>query len=303
MAALGGRHSRLVQMLSDVRRDITRLSTESNALVEINKSTCLAVADITKSTLAVANTMADFLRSVETTETQNRQALEASETRNRQALAAYRTSFEQSLKDITEVHTKTMDDMQSKVKSSFDRMKYLEKTFASVPERITNHLDVQLPTILTDVVGKAITPTLTTVLTESLPPTMTSVLEGSLADFQSRFDSAVGADSTLQVREFLEAATDSRIHDHIAVMTAIEGIGTRLSALDDMIATSDASAACPSPVDVSPPVTTPSPVAPCPVGSAHMPIPPTWGHGFHPSAPAPAPPPSMVHGDHDTLLH
>jgi hypothetical protein len=82
--------------------------------------------------------------------------LEASEIRNRQALAAYRTSFEQSLKDITGVHTKTMDDMQSKVKSSFDRMKYLEKTFASVLERITKHLDVQLPAILTDVVGKVI---------------------------------------------------------------------------------------------------------------------------------------------------
>jgi hypothetical protein len=76
MAALGGRHSRLVQMLSDVRGDITRLSSESNALVELNKSTRLAVADITKSTLVVADTMADFLRSVETTETRNRQALE-----------------------------------------------------------------------------------------------------------------------------------------------------------------------------------------------------------------------------------
>jgi len=122
-------------------------------------------------------------------------------------LAAYRISFEQSLNDITEVHTKTMDNMQSKVKGNFERMKYLEKMFASVQERITNHLDVQLPTLLTNVVGKAITPTLTTVLTESLPPTMTSVLEGSLADFQSRFDSAVGADSTLQVWKFLEAAT------------------------------------------------------------------------------------------------
>ena len=61
MAALGGRHSRLVQMLSDVRGDITRLSSESNALVELNKSTRLAVADINKSTLAVADTMADFL--------------------------------------------------------------------------------------------------------------------------------------------------------------------------------------------------------------------------------------------------
>ena len=131
-------------------------------------------------------------------------------------------------------------------------MKYLEKTFASVPEHITNHLDVQLLAILTDAIGKAIKQTLKTVSTEYLPPTMASVLEGSLADFWSRFDSTVGADSTLQVREFLEDAMDSRIQDHIAVMTAIEGIGTRLSALDHMIATSDASAACPSPDDVPP---------------------------------------------------
>ena len=119
-------------------------------------------------------------------------------------------------------------------------MKYLENTFASVPERITNHLDIQLPAILTDVVGKAITPTLAAVLTESLPPTMASVLEGSLADFQTRFDSAVGADSTLNVRNLLEAATDSRVQEHMAVMTAIEGIDLRLSVLDDLIATSDA---------------------------------------------------------------
>ena len=232
VAALGGRHSRLVQMLSDVRGDISRLSSELSALIELNRSTRLSVADINRGTQTVADTMADFLRSVEASETQHRQALEASETRNCQALAAYRTSFEQSLKDITGVHAKTMDDMQSKVKSSFDRMKYLEKTFASVPERIT--------AILTDVVGKAITPTLAAVLTESLPPTMASVLEGSLADFQTRFDSAVGADSTLNVRNLLEAATDSRVQEHMAVMTAIEGIDLRLSVLDDLIATSDA---------------------------------------------------------------
>ena len=61
MAALGGRHSRLVQILSDVRGDINRLLSESNALVELNKSTLLAVADVSKSTLVVSDTMADFL--------------------------------------------------------------------------------------------------------------------------------------------------------------------------------------------------------------------------------------------------
>jgi hypothetical protein len=95
----------------------------------------------------------------------------------------------------------------------------------------------------------------------------------------------------LQVREFLEAAMGSRIQDHIAVMMAIEGIGACLSALDNMIATSDASAACSSPDDAPPLVPTPSRVAPRPAGSTHMPVPLTWGHDFHPSAPAPAPAP------------
>ncbi len=108
---------------------------------------------------------------------------------------------------------------------------------------------------------------------------MTSVLEGSLADFQARFDSAIGTDSRLQVQELLEAATDSRISDHVAVMTAIEGIGARLRVLDDIIASSDASPARPSPVDVRPPTPVPPPVPPHvpprPVGSPHMPVPPT----------------------------
>ena len=41
MAALGGRPSQLVQLLSDVRGDISCLSSESSALVELNKSTRL----------------------------------------------------------------------------------------------------------------------------------------------------------------------------------------------------------------------------------------------------------------------
>jgi hypothetical protein len=71
MAALGGRHSRLEQMLSDVRGDISRLSSESSALIELNRSTRLAVADINRGTQTVADTMADFLRSVEASETQH----------------------------------------------------------------------------------------------------------------------------------------------------------------------------------------------------------------------------------------
>ncbi len=100
--------------------------------------------------------------------------------------------------------------------------------------------------------------------------------------------------------EFLEAVTDSRISDHVAIMTVIEGIGARLRVLDDIIASSDTSPARPHPVDVRPPTPAPPPVPPHvpprPVGSPHMPIPPTWGHGFQPSAPAPPPTPPIVHG-------
>jgi hypothetical protein len=56
--------------------------------------------------------------------------------------------------------------------------------------------------------GKALAPTLTTVLTECLPPTLTDVLGCSLADFQSQFGTAGGAESTLQVRKLLEASAD-----------------------------------------------------------------------------------------------
>jgi hypothetical protein len=79
--------------------------------------------------------------------------------------------------------SKSISDMQVKLQSSFDRMKYLEKN-------VQAHLEERLPVILTAVVDKALAPTLTMVLTECLPPTITSVLEGSLADFQSRFGSA-----------------------------------------------------------------------------------------------------------------
>jgi hypothetical protein len=146
--------------------------------------------DIVLTRHGVASSMLELLETI--------QAIEA---QNSQALAALR----QGIMDIAAVHTKAIDDIQVKVRSSFDRMKYLEKTFASVPERVTNHLDATLPAILTHVVGQAITPTLTTVLAESLPPTMTSVFKGSLADFQARFDSAIGVDLMLQ-EETLQTA-------------------------------------------------------------------------------------------------
>ncbi len=81
-------------MLSDVcgdialiREDTTRITSESIALVELNKITCLVVA----------SNMTDFLQSVEATEVRNRQALDA---------------YKQSITDITKAHNNAMDNMQ-----------------------------------------------------------------------------------------------------------------------------------------------------------------------------------------------
>ena len=160
------------------------------------------------------------------------------------------------------------------------------------------HLEDRLLAILTNVVTTALAPTLTAVLTECLPPTMSDVLAGSLVDFKSQFGAAGGAELTLRVRELLEAAADTQISDHLAVMTAIEGIGARLSVLDDVIASSDVFASSDASHPVDHHIHTPPPVATHPAGLVHLPVPSTWGHNFQPSAPAPptpAPPTAPFH--------
>ena len=159
-SSLGGHHSKIEQMFSTVRDYIGIVRAESASLVVINKNTRTAVGD----------SMAKFLRAIEITDQKNDLSLAA---------------YEQRAMAMTEVHSKSIGDMQAKLQGSFDRIKYLEKMFQNVPGLVTTHLEEWLPAILTDVVNKALAPTLTTVLTECLPPTMTSVLEGSLADFQS----------------------------------------------------------------------------------------------------------------------
>jgi hypothetical protein len=232
-----------------VHKSIGTVWAESASLVMLNMNTCTMVGD----------SIANFIQAMENTAKKNAVALE---------------DYERHTLAMTEVHMKSIGDMQAKLQGSFDRMKFLEKTFQNVPGLITTHLEDQLPAILTNVVGKALALTLTTVLNKCLPRTMTEVLKGSLMDFQSLVGAAGGADLTLRVRELLEAATDSHISDHSAVMTTIEGIGARLSALDDVIASSDAS----HPIDD--PTPTPPPVATCPAGSVHLPVPSTWGHNF-----------------------
>jgi hypothetical protein len=153
MTALRGPNLQVELTLSDVhgdialiREDTNRITSESIALVELNKSTCLAVE----------SNASGFL-----------QAMEA----NAASFWLYVEKANKNLATIAGNHTQAMTDMQGKLKSSFDRMKYLEKTFASIPERVTNHLDAMLPAILTKVLGNALMPSLTMMVTESLPPT------------------------------------------------------------------------------------------------------------------------------------
>ena len=299
-AALGGRYSRLEQRLSDIDGDLSKLSAESNALIQLNTSNRHGIGDIHKNTQTIADTMAEFLRTVAASDTKHRLAFEASEARNRQALADYRTSLEQSLKEVTTVHAKSMDAMDKRVQGSFDRMKYLEKTFAGVPERFTNHLDARLPAILTEVVGTAITPALTAVLEESLPRTVTDALEGPLADLRTQLRADGGGTSTLRMQEL----ADAQKTDHTEVMTAIEDLGRRISALDDVVASPAVPRPVANPTPTPPPTTTRAP------GSGNMPVRDSnWGCNFEPSSP-PAPPahpppstPSLGHGLRVETVH
>jgi hypothetical protein len=88
-----------------------------------------------------------------------------------------------ALATITGNHSQSMADMQKKLQRSFDRMKYLEKTFQSVLELVTTHMDAMLPSTLTKALGSTIMPTLKRVLEASIPPSMALVLKGSFADF------------------------------------------------------------------------------------------------------------------------
>ena len=271
MASLGGRHSRIEQMFADVSERIGLVGAESSALVVLSKDVRSVVRD----------SMDTVLRTMAINDQKYRDLCAESDRQHQEAWAA----FELRASEMHETHikrvgdtSKSISDMQVKLQSSFDRMKYLEKN-------VQTHLEDRLPVILSAVVDKALAPTLSTVLADCLPSTFASVLEGSMADFQSRFGSADSAASTQQVRDLLEAATDARVREHSAVMGAIEQIGTRVSALDDAIAASEV------PTPIAPPHPPPPPVAVRPLGSVHLPVPTTWGHNFLPSAPAPPPPP------------
>ena len=155
MASLGGRHSRVEQMFLDVSEHIGLVRSESSSLVVMTRDVRTVVSD----------SMATFLRTLEINDQKYRDVCAATDQKNQQAWAAY----ELRALAMHEIHTKNISDMQVKLQSSFDRMKYLEKN-------VQAHLEDRLPVILTAVVDKALAPTLTTVLAECLPPTITSVL-------------------------------------------------------------------------------------------------------------------------------
>ena len=174
MATFGGRVSRFEEIFSKVNKRIGLVRAESASLVTITSHT----------STVVDTSIANFIRTMEINARENAAALEAL---NQRSLAA------------TAAHMKSISDMQAKLQGSFDRMKYLKKTFHDVPGLITTHLETQLLAILTDVVGTALVPTLTTVLNECLPRTMTDILKGPLTDFWSQLRADGGDESTLRM--------------------------------------------------------------------------------------------------------
>jgi hypothetical protein len=176
--------------------------TKSVALVELNKATHLAVA----------SSVSGFLQAMEASKAQHRQALEANVAQNCQALEAHKASFQlyveeanKSVATITVAHTQSMTDMQTKLHSLFDQMKYLKKTFKDVPACITNHLDKTVPQVIASVVDRTLPITLTTALKDTISLTLKTVLddtitnsiaslmEGSFMDFMTQF-SSIGTD-------------------------------------------------------------------------------------------------------------
>ena len=211
----------ILAAVSDVRGDIGlicedthRLASKSAALVELNKSTCLAVN----------SNMSTFLQALEDSEAQTRIALDA----QRASFVQYIGEANRSIEAITAAHTQSMTNMQSKLQSSFDRMRYLEKTFKDVPQHVTNHLDMTVPQVIASAVDRTLPTTLATVLQESLSPTIkkvmddtisdsfTSLLEGSFADFTEKC-SSVSTDVARVMRDVVASAEAPLLERYLAV--------------------------------------------------------------------------------------
>ena len=129
MASLGGRHSRVEQMFFAVSKHISVVRVSKHIGVVWAKSFSLVVMNRDICTM-VGNTMATFLRTMEINDQKYRDAWVDTDLKNKQAWDAY----EQRVLSMTEMHTKSISDnsksisdMQVKLQSSFDRMKYLEQ--------------------------------------------------------------------------------------------------------------------------------------------------------------------------------
>jgi hypothetical protein len=194
MTALRRHNLQIEFNLSDVCRDIAlicrdmqRLMTKSAALVELNKATCLAVE----------SNVSDLLQAMEANAAQNHQALEA----QKASFQLYVKEANKNIASITKTHTQSMADMQTKLQSLFDWMKYLEKTFKDVPAHATNNLDKMVPQVIASVVDwtlpttlamalkDTISPTLKTVMDDTITNSIALLLEGSFTNFTAKFSS------------------------------------------------------------------------------------------------------------------
>jgi len=225
----------ILAVLSDVRRDIGliredthRLTSESAALVELNRSTHLAVN----------SNVSTFLRALEDSDAQTRIALDA----QRASFVQYIGEANRSIAAITAAHTQSMTDMQSKIQT-FDRMRYLEKTFKDVPQHVTNHLDTTVPHVIASAVDRTLPTTLATVLQESLSPTIkkvmddtisdsfTSLLEGSFTDFTEKC-SSVSTDVARVMCDVVASAEAPFLERYLAVQ---EDYTTCKARLDEVL--------------------------------------------------------------------
>ncbi len=192
MIALCGRNLQVELNLSDAHGDIAlicgdtrHLTSKSATLVELNKAT----------NLAVESNVSNFLQAMEVNAAQNRQALEA----HTASFQLYVEEANKNIASIIETHTQSMADMQTKLQSLFDWIKYLKKTFKDVPACVNNHLNKTVPQVIASVVDWTLPTTLVLALKDTISPTLKMVmdntitnsiallLEGSFMDFMAEF--------------------------------------------------------------------------------------------------------------------
>jgi hypothetical protein len=221
MTALHGRNLQVELNLSDVcgdialiRGDTQRLTSKSAALVELNKATHLAVE----------SNVSNFLQAMEANVAQNRQSLEA----HMASFQLYVEEANKNIASITETHTQFMADMQTKLQSLFDWMKYLKKTFKDIPVPVTNHLnktvpqvialvvDRTLPTTLASALKNTISPTLKTVMDDTITNSITLLLEGSFMNFTAKI-SLISTDMAQAVRDLVASAEAPLLECYSAV--------------------------------------------------------------------------------------